>query len=67
MIIHIYTCECGEQFRSRNKAHAFELVQEHRDDADRGIRFTHSAQHTTVETPDVIPSEPLWSPAQGDW
>lgn len=67
MIIHVYTCECGEQFRSRNKAYAFELLEEHRADTPRDLRFTHSAQHATIESPDIVQAEPLWSPAQGDW
>jgi hypothetical protein len=75
VIIHTYTCECGEQFRSRNKAYAEELHAEHRDevtaeqnngvDQDRLYRLHDGREHTSEETPDIVPTEPLWSPAQG--
>jgi hypothetical protein len=77
MTIHIYTCECGEQFRSSNNAWALEQWHEHRDistleqnsgaDQDRLFRLHDHREHATLETTDVVQAEVLWSPAQGAW
>ena len=63
---HIYTCECGETFRDKNSAMAWEKYQQHRDEVPRHNNYTSSVEahfdftHTTVDDP--VRPEPKWRP-----
>jgi hypothetical protein len=62
-VTHIYTCECGETFRDRNRAMAFEQWEEHRDDHHwRFLRGHDTFVHTVIASPQVITPEPPWRP-----
>lgn len=55
-MIHVYTCECGETFRDKNQAYAFELSQQHRDEHGHRVNVAYA----TFEP--IMKPEPKWRP-----